>query len=68
MCCVRGPRYSTGRILVRGSMTNQTHSTCVAQRSRVRRQVQLEMGKVQRGEEALVQRLRVLASSGQKGW
>src|SRR5260221_12517558 len=35
-CCVRGPRWSTGRIFVRGSMANQSQTTCVEQRNLVR--------------------------------
>ena len=34
--CVRGPRWSTGRIFVQGSMTSQSHSTWEQLRSLVR--------------------------------
>jgi hypothetical protein len=34
--CVRGPRWSTGTSFVRGSIANQSHSTCVEQRNLVR--------------------------------
>jgi hypothetical protein len=35
-CSVRGPRESTGRILVQGSMASHSQSTCVEQRNLVR--------------------------------
>jgi hypothetical protein len=41
---VRGPRWSTGRIFVRGSMANQSQSTCVEQRSLVRSSSNLRCG------------------------
>jgi hypothetical protein len=65
MVCVRGPSSSTGRILVRGSMASQ--STCVVQRSRVRSSSKQQVREVQMAEEALVQGVRVLPSSGQPG-
>ena len=34
--CVRGPRYSTGRSFVQGSMASQSHSSWVELRSLVR--------------------------------
>jgi hypothetical protein len=67
MCCVRGPLWSTGRSFVQGPMASQSHSTCLAQRSLVRRQVQLEVREPEIAEEALVQDLRVLTSKGQPG-
>jgi hypothetical protein len=45
MFCVRGPRESTGRIFVEGSMASQSHSTCLAQRSWVRSSSNWRCGK-----------------------
>ena len=67
MCCVRGPSWSTGRILVQGSMASHSQSTCVAQRSRVRSSSNWRCGSCRCAEEVLVQGLSMLASARQPG-
>ena len=62
-----GPRWSTGRILVRGSMASHSQSTCVAHAEPGAQFVQLQVRELEVAEEALVQSLSVLACAGEPG-
>jgi hypothetical protein len=68
MCCVRGPNWRTGRILVQGSMASQ-RKTHVFGTAQPRAQfVQLEVREGEMEKEALVQSVRVSTCTSEKGW
>src|SRR6266699_1983660 len=66
--CVRGPRWSTGRIFCTGvdDQPEPQHLGTTAEPGS--EFVQLQVRKVELEEEALVQGLRMLTRTGQKGW
>jgi hypothetical protein len=63
ICCVRGPRESTGRIFVRGSMASHSQSTWVELRNLVRSSSNGLVREVQVAEGVLMEEFRVLACS-----
>jgi hypothetical protein len=64
----RAQRVSPEESPVRGSMASQSKTNLLGAAQPAAQFIQLQVREVESGEEALVQGLRVLASTGEKGW